>query len=195
MKNIKLLFPVIMGVLYMSTGSNGSAHPYQENAEVDLSEVTYVQSETIPDPMLEDAFSKAFDVKRGKDNIQYYYNHIDLNDDQQPETFVYLVGLPVCGSGGCSVALFTKDNNKYELLTTFSLVRSPIIIQNDKTNKWKNIIMYVSGGGMQGGYKILRFDGHTYPSNPSVQPDVQPGRIKGLGIINNDISTKEGIPF
>ncbi|MGM0752042.1 MAG: hypothetical protein ACQET6_08910 [Bacillota bacterium] len=117
MKNIKLFFSVIMLLLYMSTGSIGSAHPNQENSEVDLSDVKFVQSETIPDPLLEDAFSKAFNVDPDKENIQYYYNHIDLNDDQQPETFVYLVGFPVCGSGGCSGALFTKDNDKYELLT------------------------------------------------------------------------------
>ena len=195
MKKISFMFLVLTVLVYMTTGSIGSAHPNRENAEVDVSDVTNVPSDTKPDPKLEDAFSKVFDLKRGEDHIQYYYNHIDLNDDRQPETFVYVVGFPVCGSGGCSGALFTKENNEYKLVTTFSLVRSPVIIQDEKTNGWKNIIMYVSGGGIKGAYKLLRFDGKTYPSNPSVQPDVQPGKIRGMGIINDDISKKQGIPF
>ena len=192
MKYIRMMIPVVLIGFFSCAGSIGSAHP---NREVDVSDVTYVQSETKRDPMLEAAFSKAFDLKKGEDHIQYYYNHIDLNDDQQPETFVYLVGSPVCGSGGCSGALFTKQNGEYKLVTSFSLVRSPVIIQDEKTNGWKNMIMYVSGGGIKGGYKLLRFDGKTYPSNPSVQPDVQAGKISGVGIINDDISKKEGIPF
>ncbi|WP_226671791.1 hypothetical protein [Rossellomorea aquimaris] len=195
MKYIHIMILVVFIVFFSFTGSMGSAHPNGGNTEVDVSDVTYVLSETKRDPMLEEAFSKAFDLKKGEDQIQYYYNHIDLNDDQQPETFVYLVGSPVCGSGGCSGALFTKQNGEYMLITTFSLVRSPVIIQNEKTNGWKNMIMYVSGGGIKGGYKLLRFDGKTYPSNPSVQPDVQHGEISGVGIINDDISKKEGIPF
>ncbi|MCA1059948.1 hypothetical protein LCL96_13505 [Rossellomorea aquimaris] len=195
MKKMTLRFMVVMVFLYTGFYSIGYAHPDQDGAKVDVSDVTYIQSETVPDPKLEEAFSKALNLKRGEDHVQYYYNHVDLNDDQQPETFVYVVGFPVCGSGGCSGALFTKENNEYKLMTVFSLVRSPIIIQNEKTNGWKNIIMYVSGGGIKGGYKQLLFNGKTYPSNPSVQPDVQPGKISGLGIINDDISKKEGISF
>ncbi|MCA0150059.1 hypothetical protein LCD52_14760 [Rossellomorea vietnamensis] len=195
MKYIHILILVVFIVFFSYTGSIGSAHPNGENSEVDVSDVTYVLSETKRDPMLAKAFSKAFDLKQGEDQIQYYYNHIDLNDDQQPETFVYLVGSPLCGSGGCSGALFTNQNGEYKLVTTFSLLRSPVIIENEKTNGWKNMIMYVSGGGIKGGYKRLRFDGKTYPSNPSVQPDVQKGKISGVGIINDDISKKEGIPF
>ncbi|MBN8192258.1 hypothetical protein JI667_08865 [Bacillus sp. NTK074B] len=195
MKKMTLRFLVVMIILYMGICSNGSAHPDQESDKVDVSDVKYIQSETVPDPKLEEAFSKALDLKRGEDRVQYYYNHVDLNEDQQPETFVYVIGFPVCGSGGCSGVLFTKENNDYKLITVFSLVRSPIIIQDEKTNGWKNIIMYVSGGGIKGGYKQLRFDGKTYPSNPSVQPDVQPGKISGVVIINDDISKKEGISF
>ncbi|TMU84926.1 hypothetical protein FGG79_13550 [Bacillus sp. BHET2] len=195
MKHYSVVLTVVVSLIFFCISSIVSAHPIHGGAEVDLSGVTYVQSETKPDTLLENSFSKAFKIKRGEDKIQYYYNQIDLNDDNQPETFVYLVGIPTCGSGGCSGALFTKENSEYKLLTTFSLVRTPIIVQNEKTNGWKNIIMYVSGGGIKGGYKQLRFDGKTYPSNPSVQPGVQSGEIRGLGIINDDISKKEGIPF
>lgn len=162
---------------------------------MDLSEVTYVQSETEPDLKLEEAFSKEYGLKRGEDKVRYYYNRIDLNGDGKPETFVYLTGPTVCGTGGCSALIVQKADGQYKIASRFSLVRPPIIIRDQVTNGWKNIIMYVSGGGMEGRYKELIFNEGTYPQNPSIQPDVKNGRIKGTGIISGDLTENPGIEF
>lgn len=165
------------------------------NNEIDLSEVTFIKSETERDIKLEEAFSKVFDLKRGEDKVHYYYNRVDLNNDNIPETFVYLTGPLLCGTGGCSGLIFTQADSEYKLLSRFSLVRTPVIISDTTTNGWKDIIMYVAGGGIKGGYKRLTFDGVTYPLNPSIQPDVKKGKIKGIGIISDDISKNKGIMF
>jgi hypothetical protein len=40
-----------------------------------------------------------------------------------------------------------------------------------KTNGWHDIGVFVAGGGINPGYVArLRFNGHSYPSNPSVPP-------------------------
>ncbi len=166
-----------------------------ESSQIDLSNVTFVKSEMEPDRELEEAFSKVYHLKRGEDKVQYYYNRIDLNDDGTPETFVYLVGPTVCGTGGCSALIYQKVDDQYKLSSQFSLVRNPIIVQDKKTNGWRNIIMYVSGGGIKSSYKMLTFDGEKYPSNPSVQPDVENGVIEGTGIINDDLLIDKGISF
>ncbi len=163
--------------------------------ERDLSEVTYLKSETKKDTILEEAFAKEFDLNKGTDFIRYYYNKIDLNDDQIPETFVYLVGPMVCGTGGCSALLLEEKNGDYTVKSRFSLVRTPVIIQNETTNGWKNIVMYVAGGGIEPGYHQLKFDGENYPSNPSVQPIVEEDKIKGIGIMNDEIAEDTGIVF
>ena len=163
--------------------------------ERDLSEVTYLKSETKKDATLEEAFAKEFDLNKGTDFIRYYYNKIDLNDDQIPETFVYLVGPMVCGTGGCSALLLEEKNGDYTVKSRFSLVRTPVIIQNETTNGWKNIVMYVAGGGIEPGYHQLKFDGENYPSNPSVQPIVEEDKIKGIGIMNDEIAEDTGIVF
>ena len=166
-----------------------------QHREIDLSNITYIKSETERDIELEEAFSKVYNLKRGEHKIKYYYNRIDLNNDNKPETFVYLLGPYVCGTGGCSGLIFQEVDDEYKLVSRFSLVRTPIIIQEKMTNGWKNIMMYVAGGGITPSYKELKFNGETYPLNPSVQPDVKNGKIKGVGIISDDISENTGIKF
>lgn len=164
-------------------------------AQVDVSGVTFMKSETKRDPELEKAFSKEFGLKPGEDNVRYYYNHVDLNEDGASETFVYLTGPILCGTGGCSGLILQRVNGGYKIISRFSLVRTPVIISNDKTNGWKDIIMYVSGGGIEPGYKVLKFDGHTYPLNPSIQPDLKSGKIKGIGTIGDDVTENPGLEY
>ncbi|WLR54542.1 hypothetical protein LC048_19260 [Mesobacillus subterraneus] len=155
-----------------------------------------MNSETEPNPALEDAFSKEFALKRGEDEVRYYYNEIDLNGDGVPETFVYLTGPVVCGTGGCGGLVVERANGSYKVRSRFSLVRTPVFVSDSKTNGWKDLIMFVAGGGIEPGYRILRFDGKTYPLNPSIQPEViEQSNIKGIGLINDDKMKNSGIEF
>ncbi|MCA0992245.1 hypothetical protein [Pseudalkalibacillus hwajinpoensis] len=172
-----------------------NAYPVQAEQERNLNEVTYLKSETKKDAALEETFAKEFGLTKGTDSIRYYYNKLDLNNDQIRETFVYLVGPMVCGTGGCSGLLLEEKNGDYKVKSRFSLVRTPVIIQNETTNGWKDIAMYVTGGGIEPGYHQLKFDGANYPSNSSVQPIVQEDKIKGIGIINDEIAEDTGIVF
>ena len=88
---------------------------------IDFSSIRYIPSEKEKDVLLEQALVKAFDLSQDEVNVRYYYNNIDLNDDGNPEVFVYLVGAPVCGTGGCSAAIFRKENEEYILLSKFYL--------------------------------------------------------------------------
>lgn len=160
-----------------------------------LKDLSFVKSETKPDPELERVFSKEFGIKREEDKVRYYYNRIDLNGDEEAETFVYLTGPAVCGTGGCSGLVLERANGGYKVISRFSLVRTPVIISETKTNGWKDIIMYVAGGGIEPSYRVLKFDGNTYHLNPSIQPEVESDNIKGIGIISDDITENSGIEF
>jgi hypothetical protein len=183
------------GLIYVLFLFINNPFPVKAEQEANLSEVTYLKSETKKDAALEKVFAKEFGLTKGTDSIRYYYNKIDLNNDQIPETFVYLVGPMVCGTGGCSGLLLEEKNGDYTVKSRFSLVRTPVIIQNETTNGWKNIVMYVAGGGIEPNYHQLNFDGENYPSNPSVQPIVKEDKIKGIGIINDEIAEGNGIVF
>lgn len=56
--------------------------------------------------------------------------------------------------------------------------------------------MYVSGGGIESYFAVLRYNGIAYPSNPSVQPKLTPcTKVKGIAIIADDITSSSGIEF
>lgn len=161
---------------------------------IDFSSIEYICSETERDEKLEKAIEKEFDLKTYDKNIRYYYNKIDLNEDGNPEVFVYLVGPSVCGTGGCSGVIFKQENGEYKLLSRFSLVRNPVIISKNKTNGYRDIIMYVAGGGIKSFFAQLKYDSTAYPLNPSIQPKVEPGtKVDGIAILADDIGKNPGI--
>lgn len=166
-----------------------------ESDKIDLSNISYEISETDRDGKLEEAITKALEYDKKTDGvIRYYYNKVDLNEDKKPETFVYLLGTYVSGSGGSTALIFEGDKDQYKLVSKFTLVRNPIIVSDNKTNGWKDLIMYVSGGGIEPFYSQIKFDGSNYPSNPSVQPEVKSGTVvKGKAIIADDLQKNTGI--
>ncbi|MDV3427899.1 MAG: tetratricopeptide repeat protein [Bacillota bacterium] len=167
---------------------------YSNQQVIDFSSIKYIESETEKDIKLEEALVEAFNLDQSEGKVRYYYNKVDLNEDGIPEVFVFLTGPFVCGTGGCSGAVFKQEDDEYKLLSSFSLVRNPVIISNTKTNGYRDIIMYVSGGGVESFYAWVKYNGSVYPGNPSVQPMVELGtKVNGIAVIADDISKNSGI--
>lgn len=99
---------------------------------------------------------------------KFIFFEYDLNDDGKKEIFVGLTGPYFCGSGGCTMYLLDNQGNT---ITKFSVSRD-VVIDNKKTNGFKDLFIY-SGGK----FRIVKFNGKTYPSNPSTLPalNVVPG--------------------
>lgn len=192
MKRISLVRLAIAVLLSWGVLLSGEVNAIQGQQ---LNDVSFINSETEPDPEIESAFSEEFGLKRGKDKVRYYYNRVDLNGDGVPEIFVYLTGPLLCGTGGCSGLILECENGGYTVKSRFSLVRTPVFVSETKINGWKDIIMYVAGGGIEASYRVLKFDGKTYPLNPSIQPKVESSNIKGIGIIRDDVTENPGIEF
>lgn len=167
---------------------------YPNQLGIDFSSVKFVNSETKRNLKLEEAIKKEFDLNQDVGDVRYYYNKVDLNEDGIPEVFVYLVGPFFCGTGGCSGVIFKQENGEYKVLSRFSLVNNPVIISNTKTNNYRDIIMYVSGGGIKSYFARVKYDGKTYPINPSIEPEVEAGtKVDGVAIIADDIAKNPGI--
>ncbi|MBU5485930.1 hypothetical protein KQI86_16535 [Clostridium sp. MSJ-11] len=163
---------------------------------IDLSGIQYFISEKNRDPRLEEAIAKAYNLEKGKDKFKYYFNRVQLNNDMEPETFVYLVGPKFSGEDGCSAAIFSCENGEYKLLSRFTLVNNPIIITNGWTNGYRDIIVHVSGGGAKESYAYMKFDGAKYPENPYIQQKVVPNtKLTGVAIIADDVNKSSGIEF
>jgi len=100
----------------------------------------------------------------------------NINEEPKKEVFVGLTGPYFCGSGGCTVLLLNPEG---ELITKFTVTEYPLLIADTFTMGWKDLILH-----SQGKDHLLKFNGKTYPSNPSIQPDYTPtssaNPIKGL---------------
>jgi len=110
-------------------------------------------------------------------------DYIDLNDDGALDAVVLLTGSDWCGSGGCTMLVFQGKDKTFNLISSSTLVRSPLTVGETKTNGWRDLIVEVSGGGATPAQVALKFDGTAYPKNPSVEPALpQNSSIKGTVI-------------
>jgi hypothetical protein len=104
-------------------------------------------------------------------NTRYFHAFVDLNGDGKNEAIVYIVGRSWCGSGGCPTLVLASDDSSYRVVTEISITNPPIRVLTRTSSGWPNLTVVVSGGGIQPGYEgELRFNGKTYPGNPTVPP-------------------------
>lgn len=115
---------------------------------------------------------KKFLQRRDRDKkTQYLAVFHDLNGDGIPEAIVYLIGNEWCGSRGCRVLILQKSSGSWKVVTSMTITNPPIRILAGTSNGWRSLGVWVQGGGIQPGYEAeLRFNGKTYPKNPSAPP-------------------------
>lgn len=174
--------------------SNTLVQPLPQHEEIKFGKLQYISAQVTPNAALEKAILKQLSGysycqgSKTSQGIRYFYNLTDLNNDDNPETIVYLVGTSSCGSGGCRTLIFQSLGSDYQLISSLTLVNNPIIISEQKTKGWQDLILYVTGGGAQSSYRVLRFNSNQYPSNPSIQPSLSSGSvITGKVLIANQI--------
>jgi len=125
---------------------------------------------------------------------RYLHTFVDLNGDGRKEAIVYLVGRGWCGSGGCVTLILARKGESFRVITWMTITRPPIRVLAGKSNGWRNISVWVQGGGIQPGYEAeLHFNGKTYPRNPSVPPARRLARdVRGEVVIP---SSQDGTPL
>ncbi|OAZ04399.1 hypothetical protein [Flavobacterium succinicans] len=112
--------------------------------------------------LYKDDLAKNFIDDNSKKFIFFEY---DLNEDGKKEILVGLTGGYFCGTGGCTQLLLNDQGN---IITQFSVSGNPVVIDTNKTNGWKDLFIY-SGSK----YRVVKFNGKTYPSNPSILPELK----------------------
>jgi uncharacterized protein YecT (DUF1311 family) len=168
-----------------------------EVAQIDRTQS--ILSETARDVELEKAILQAnsyYDSRSIKifgSHARYFYNKIDLNGDNKPEVLVHVLGPTFCGTGGCTTLIFQSVGQNYQLVSEIRLSRLPIIVTNQKTNGWNDLILNARGGraatGNSGLY-LVRFNGRTYPEAPDRGIKLsQDFSITGKDLFNTNRST------
>ena len=145
------------------------------------------QAQTSTNPVLIKAL-ETYIEKEGANpkETKYQIAEIDLNGDKKKDALVLLQDSYWCGTGGCSMLVFTNKNNNFKLISAISLVREPVIISETKTKNWRDIIVHVSGGGGESKNVALKFNGSTYLTNPSLlKPLATNAKIQGTTVFSD----------
>lgn len=155
---------------------------------IDNDNITSKLSENAENPELVKAIIDELDLdEKSAKETRYYYNYVDLNGDGINEIFVQLVGPYTSGNGGDNAIIFTEKNGKLEEIDDFTLIHNPVIISNEKTNGYNDIIVQRSGGVEKQEYVILKYDGDDYSDVNESEVLNSIDNVSGVAIISNDM--------
>jgi hypothetical protein len=118
------------------------------------------------------AFLQSYFKTKGVEDpsTRYAAAFADLNGDGRLDALAYVSGRGWCGSGGCKLYVLENLGGAYRIVARTTITRPPISVLHHRTKGWRDISVWVAGGGVLPGHEtVLRFDGRTYPGNPSMQ--------------------------
>ncbi|MEB3263963.1 MAG: hypothetical protein VKJ66_06295 [Synechococcus sp.] len=103
-------------------------------------------------------------------SLRYAYDTVDLDPAAGEEVVATVLGPMVCGTGGCPLLIFRRQGKGLELVSRMSLFKEPLIVTDQRSRGWRDLVSRVRIDAGHGYYSRLAFDGRGYPSNPSVPP-------------------------
>ena len=114
----------------------------------------------------------------GNREIRYFSAAINLNVEGYPEIIVHVVGDTVCASGGwCDTLVFAPNDTSFRHVATIRSTRPPIRVSPARSHDWRNLIVTVAGDNGRPRDAELRYDGTSYPSNPTTAPTHRDSKI------------------
>ena len=109
----------------------------------------------------------------------YKSSRFDLNSDGTDDAIVLLTGSFWCGSGGCTMLVFKGLNENFELVSSTSVTLEPIRVLEQPSNGWAGLIVHSRGHGEA----LLRFNGTSYPGNPSMAPLASEADLQAASVV------------
>lgn len=103
-------------------------------------------------------------------NTRYVAGWADLNGDGRPEALVYLMSSNYCGSGGCTLFIYTPEQGSFSQHGSMSVTSLPVRALNSRTRGWRDLAVGVSGGGTRARTVLIPHGAITYADNPTVAP-------------------------
>ncbi len=103
-------------------------------------------------------------------DTRYAVGWADLNGDGRPEALVYMMSGNHCGSGGCTLYIYTPEQGSFYQHGSMSVTNLPIRALNSRTRGWRDLSVAVAGGGERGRTVLVPHGRITYADNPTVAP-------------------------
>lgn len=93
------------------------------------------------------------------EETRYYYNYVDLNEDGTKEIIALTVGETTSTSMGECVLVLSQEGTDFTVISDLRNVRTPVVISDELTDGWHDLIYYVYGGGQEAGYLKCHYMG------------------------------------
>ena len=110
------------------------------------------------------------DESRPQSATKLQIGWVDLNADGLRDALVYVSSAAWCGTGGCTLVIVQRTRQGFRIRGHLTVTRPPVAVLDHAENGWRDVTVYVSGGGMVGHTVVVPFNGERYARNPTVPP-------------------------
>ncbi len=157
----------------------------QEDSDAAILEMQYADRE--PYPALAEFLTDYFDVPQELlGETRYYYCRTDLDEDGTLEIAAVVLNEELEDSSGHPLLLLREDGETFTVLDELDHIHTPVVIDDECTDGWHNVIPTVHGGGMSPGYLIYRYDGTHYSTDEEADFVEQLNGKSGVQILSDN---------
>lgn len=157
----------------------------QEDSDAAILEMQYADRE--PYPALAEFLTDYFDVPQELlGETRYYYCRTDLDEDGTLEIAAVVLNEELEDSSGHPLLLLREDGETFTVLDELDHIHTPVVIDDECTDGWHNVIPTVHGGGMSPGYLIYRYDGTHYSTDEEADFMEQLNGKSGVQILSDN---------
>ncbi|MDI9215345.1 MULTISPECIES: hypothetical protein [Clostridium] len=162
---------------------------------LDFSKVEFIESEVVKDEAIERIIEKEFLLNPDEDKVNYLYNKVKLKDDDSYQILVYLEGPKFCTERGATLVILEEKDNEYNVLSKISNATNPIIISENKTNGYRDLVVKLLNSNGDD-FRLLKFNGNAYPLDPIKEERLKRGsKVRGIAAISDDLFYTRGIEY
>lgn len=157
----------------------------QEDSDAAVLEMQYADRE--PYPALAEFLTEYFDVPQELlGETRYYYCRTDIDGDGTLEIAAVVLNEELEDSSGYPLLLLREDGETFTVLDELDHIHTPVVIDDECTDGWHNVIPTVHGGGMSPGYLIYRYDGTHYSTDEETDFVEQLNGKSGVQILSDN---------
>ncbi len=167
---VRLIATMVATAFTLAGCSAGKGDPATPDAEVATVEDQAVE-EVPGTPGEADVLMVWAAEEFGEDGFaEMKYAAFDLNGDGNDELLAYFIGPTICGSGGCNLYVFEQDDGVLVERGRLTVTKLPVGVAEGNEQGWRDLVVTVGGGGIEGGLRNVPWTGEAYHSNPTVPP-------------------------
>lgn len=150
--------------------------------------ITEEYAEEIPYSKLADFLTAYYQIpEEYQSETRYYYNYVDLDEDGTDEIFAVVIGEYTEVPFGDPAVILSMEEGEFMVLESFEGIHTPVIISENLTNGWHDIIYQEYGRGAEDGYRICRYQpGDGYQTELSEVAD-EMETVGGEQILSNNL--------